>query len=198
MLHPSATLAPGLLLAAPALTDPNFTRAVVLLGHHDEDGALGWVLNGRSVGSARRVLQQAELVPGDVSLPRIGAYARDVRLGGPVEAGTAWLVYRKRAGAPVFEGELDLGDDLVLTGARDVVESVARAEGPSDFRLVLGYSGWGAGQLEREIASGDWLPAPLDSNLLLDADPDAIWDLAWRSTGVGHALTFGGTHKGSS
>jgi putative transcriptional regulator len=94
---------------------------------------------------------------------------------------------------------LDIGGDHVVTGARDLVESVARNEGPSTFRLIVGYSGWSPGQLEQEIADGDWLPAPLAPDLLLDGDADALWDHAYRTAaGVANALSFHGTRKGSA
>mgnify|MGYP000935248292 CR=1 FL=1 len=79
----SPGLAPGLLLAAPRLEDPNFLRSVVLLGQHDDDGAIGWVLNGQPLPPVSRVLRDAGLVPDDVDLPPTDSYGSLVRVAGP-------------------------------------------------------------------------------------------------------------------
>jgi putative transcriptional regulator len=194
----TAALAPGLLLAAPRLGDPNFARSVVLLGHHDEEGALGWVLNGRAIAPVGQVLADAGLVPEGSAPPSSRWHQAPVRIGGPVMPGVAWLLFHKPVGAPVFRGELALVDDYAVTGDRMLIEAVARGEGPERFRLVLGYAGWGPGQLESEIAAGGWLPAPLDPSLLFDVEVDALWDAAYRTTVGAHAFSFGSGPKGSA
>lgn len=194
----TASLAPGLLLAAPRLGDPNFVRSVVLLGHHDADGALGWVLNGQPVGAVREVLADAGIVPDGTTLPERSWYAAAARIAGPVMPGSAWLLYRKVPGAPVFPGELDLGDDYAITGARELIDAVAQGRGPERFRVLLGYAGWGPGQLEGEIAAGAWLPARLDVSLLFDRDTDELWDAAYQATVGAHAFSFTTGPKGSA
>src|SRR5205814_2607406 len=124
------------LLVASRLGDLNFARSVVLLGHHDEDGALGWVLNGKAIAPVGRVLSDAGLVPEGTKPPSGPWHAAPVRIGGPVMPGVAWLLFHKKAGAPLFRGELPLGDDYAVTGDRALIEAVARGEGPERFRLV--------------------------------------------------------------
>jgi putative transcriptional regulator len=191
------SLAPGLLLAAPRLGDPNFVRSVVLLGHHDEEGALGWVLNGEALAPVHRVLRDAGLVPEGFALPEGGAYATSVRLGGPVTPGSAWLLYRKADGIEPLSGDLSVGEDHAVTCARESIEALASGRGPSWFRLLLGYAGWAPGQLESEIAAGAWLPARLDPSLLLDREPDELWDAAYRAAGT-NAFSFTGGNGGSA
>ena len=119
------TLAPGLLLAAPNLREPSFARTVVLLGQHDEDGAMGWVLNGRAIGGVRDVLKQADLVPPGVRLPTRGSYAGLVRSGGPVEVGTAWVNQHRTTSAFVpFGGakESGLGRQYSALGLKSYME----------------------------------------------------------------------------
>ena len=109
---------PGLLLAAPRLGDPNFERTVVLLGHHDEGGSLGWVLNGRPLLPVHRILTDADLVPPGVVLPSTPSYAASARVGGPVMAGSVWLVFEREPSLPEYEGEHDLGASFAATGTR--------------------------------------------------------------------------------
>src|SRR4029079_18230922 len=87
-------LAPGLLLAAPSLHDPNFEKTVVLLGRHDGEGALGWVINGREIASVAELLRGSEILPESVVLPDAAAFRLPARVGGPVAPATGWLMYR--------------------------------------------------------------------------------------------------------
>lgn len=173
------TLAPGLLLAAPRLGDPNFERTVVLLARHDAEGALGWVLNGKALGSVASLLQGTSMVPDGVTLPETGAFARPARVGGPVSTETGWLLYRRAAEA--LDGEIAAGDEVAITGDAEALGAVIR-ERTRDFRLLLGYAGWGPDQLEGEVRQGVWLPADLDASLVLDGDPDKLWDDAYQRT----------------
>src|SRR5436189_121900 len=80
-----------------------------------------------------------------------------------------------------------LGDQHAITGAREIIEAIARGEGPTSFRLLLGYAGWGPGQLEGEIGAGAWLPASLDASLLFAGDAEELWDAAYQTTVGAHA-----------
>lgn len=193
----TTSLAPGFLLASPQLGDPNFERSVVLLGHHDSTGSLGWVLNGRALLSVRRILSDAALVPEGVLLPDTPSFSSLARVGGPVMSGSVWLVFQREPSLPEFEGEHDLGCGFGATGARAAVEAVARGEGPRFFHLLLGYAGWGPGQLEREIQRGAWLPVDFDPELLLTRDGDALWDAAYRRVGT-TPLAFTSSTRGSA
>jgi putative transcriptional regulator len=187
-------LAPGLLLAAPSLRDPNFAKTVVLLGRHDGEGALGWVVNGKELASVSELFRTSGLFPKQAGFPEEGAFARAVRVGGPVAPATGWLVYR-RFGAPL-PGELSLGGELAVTGEVDAFNALAGGTGPQDFRVLLGCAGWAPGQLESEISAGAWLPAPVELDLILETDPDSLWDEAYRrSVGVGPAA-FTSTQRG--
>lgn len=192
-----SSLAPGLLLAAPRLGDPNFERTVVLLGHHDGSGALGWVLNGRATVPVRQLLRDADLIPEGVVLPETPSFDAVARVGGPVMPGSAWIVFERDAGLPSYPGEHDLGHGFVATGAREAVEAVARGKGPRFFHVLLGYAGWGPGQLEGEIRAGAWLPADIDAALLRTHDVDALWGTAYRSAGTS-PIAFSGTTRGSA
>jgi putative transcriptional regulator len=179
-------IAPSLLLAAPRLGDPNFERSVVLLARHEPDGALGWVLNGTRLAVVAELLQGADLVPAGIKVPGGAGFQRAARLGGPVSPQSGWLVYRRDARA--FEREIEVGPDLAVCNDPAALQAILRGEPPDDFRLLLGYAGWGPGQLESELKEGSWLPGEVDVALVLDTDPEKIWDLAFeRVTGTSPA-----------
>jgi putative transcriptional regulator len=188
-------LAPGMLLAAPSLHDPNFERTVVLLGRSGDEGALGWVINGRELKSVRELLTSAELVPAGVTMPRTAVFSRTACVGGPVAPAAGWLLYRRADGA--LAGEIQVGPEVGVSGELSTFTDLMRGTGPSDFRLVLGCAGWAPGQLESEIVAGAWLPAPVDVALLFDTPRDEIWDAAYRrSVGAGPAIFSG--HRGQA
>jgi putative transcriptional regulator len=187
---PMQSLAPTLLLAAPRLADTNFERRVVLLGKHEEEGALGWVLNGPAIDAVGDLLQAADLVPAGVRVPATEPFKRPARVGGPVTPESGWLIYR--SGGPSFDGEIEIGNELVVCSNASALESVVRGREPREFRLVLGYAGWGAGQLEAELREGVWMPAALDSKLVFDTPAESLWDAAFRQATGGMGGTFTG------
>ena len=193
----SNPLAPGLLLAAPPLGDPNFNRSVVLLASHGEEGSLGWVLNGVPIAPVLQLLRDAGLIPDGTNLPDNGSYASKARVGGPVSPRSAWVLYRR---GPAFEhaAQMALDDDWAGTGDRTVVEAIARGEGPSRFRLILGYAGWGPTQLDDEIRAGAWLPARFEPSLLFDEDEDEMWERAYSQLVGVSPFAFTGLRPGSA
>jgi putative transcriptional regulator len=174
----STVLAPGLLLAAPPLGDPNFSRSVVLLASHSEEGSLGWVLNGLEIAPVTRLLREAGLTPEGMTLPGTGSYASKARVGGPVSPRSAWVLYRR---GPAFdhEGQMILAQDWAGTGDRSIVEAIARGKGPSEFRMILGYAGWAPTQLDEEIRAGAWLPVGFEPRIVFDEDDGTMWERAY-------------------
>ena len=129
----------------------------MLLGRHDDEGALGWVINGQELAPVDELLRASELFPAETTFPSGPGFQLLARVGGPVAPATGWLVYRRLAEA--LPGELALGPDLAVTGEASAFSALVEAGGPADFRLVLGCAGWAPGQLEAEISGGAWLPA---------------------------------------
>jgi putative transcriptional regulator len=176
-------MAPALLLAAPRLGDPNFDHGVVLLGRHEPEGALGWVLNGASLAPVGELLKGADLVPAGSRVPGSRGFFRPARLGGPVSPQSGWLLYRRADRS--FENEIDVGPDLAVCNDPEALHAILRGEPPEDFRLLLGYAGWGPGQLEGELREGAWLAGEVDAALVLSTDPAALYDAAFeRATGT--------------
>jgi putative transcriptional regulator len=167
--------APGsLLAAAPDLLDPNFMHGVVLMCQHTDDGAYGLIVN-RPAG-----VTVDALLPDH---PVLGGELFPVFTGGPVGLDTLQFVHRVGDAIP---GGLPLGDGLWLGGDLDALANVIAedaAEARRRVRLIVGYSGWGAGQLDSELATGSWLPAALAIDLVFADDGQGAWRGAVRSIG---------------
>jgi putative transcriptional regulator len=198
------SLAPGFIIASPPLGDPNFDRTVVLLALHGPQGALGFVVNRVAPLKLGEVMSMAGYGP------RYSALSGPVYVGGPVEPGSGWILYREPSFAPGVEGAIDVTASVKISSSRDVFDALARELEPSlpagapegepsrdvteqlGQRMVfLGYSGWGPGQLEGEIAQGAWLPAPFDPSVIFDVEPERRWEAAYALMGVSPFMSMG-------
>jgi len=165
------------LIASPQLQDPFFERALVLLWHHDADGALGVVINRHVDHPLDDVLALDGI---DLSDYTNGV----VSWGGPVETDTGTLITTHRCeGDDIHE----LPHGLIVSRSQDALVSAARAR--ADLLLCLGYAGWGPGQLDTEIAEGSWLFADIDPDLILKRREDA-YDMALASLGLTAATVW--------
>ena len=172
-------LAPAFLVALDVLVDPNFARTVVLMLEHDpERGALGLILNrDTEVPLAQLCKTQSMRWLGD---PR-----RRVDWGGPVGEETGWVLLDDAAAAGV--DAVKLTDGVHWARSREALQRVI--DQPAlRTRVLLGYAGWAAGQLEAEIASGAWLVVPASAEIVFDTHTDERWAAAIRSIGVDPAL----------
>jgi putative transcriptional regulator len=170
------TLANQLLIALPALDDPNFSRSVTLVCQHDADGAMGVMVNRASEYTLGEVFQQMGIESGDAEL-----CARPVVAGGPVHPERGFVLHD---GEREWDSTLAIADGLYVTTSRDVLEARARGEGPRAATVALGCAGWGAGQLEHELVENSWLTVPADAELLFRLPLDARWQAAAGRIGV--------------
>jgi putative transcriptional regulator len=186
-----AGLAPGFLVAAPALADPNFAGSLVLMAEHHGEGALGFVVNRPGPISVADVLGGL-----DEGLRRdaLAAGRADgvVLVGGPVQPERLWILFRP--GGTDLEGAVAVGEELALGGSRELLEGLVRAARPRPFLLLLGYAGWAPMQAENEIAAGAWVPMPLASDLVFEVPLEKRWETAVRRLGLdpGEFLVGGG------
>jgi putative transcriptional regulator len=171
-------LAPGLLLAAPPLGDPNFDRSVVLLAAHGPDGAFGWVINGRELMTVSELLLRAEITEQCIEVPGI------VRLGGPVSPEQVWLVYRSEERFENLEGQFDVGRGVTACASRKVLEAIAGGVHLKSLIGLVGYAGWAPSQLENEIRLGAWLPTDLEPHLIFDVPAEERWQRAYEQMGT--------------
>ncbi len=186
-------LAPGFLVAAPGLRDPNFARSLVLMAEHKPEGSLGFVVNRASRVTVGEVLDQVD--------PALRAEAErndradaSVMVGGPVQPERLWILHRADS-VPAEEGGVVLAGALAVGGSRELLEILVRAPAPGPFLLLLGYSGWGPLQVEREVGAGGWIPLPFEESLVFDVPLEARWDEAVKRFGLtpgGFSVSGGG------
>ncbi|MBO9716541.1 MAG: YqgE/AlgH family protein [Pseudoxanthomonas sp.] len=176
MSLPNDNLANQLLIALPALSDPNFSRAVALICQHDEQGAMGVVVNRASEYTLGQVFSQMGIGSDDGAL-----CARAVLHGGPVHQERGFVLHD---GVQEWDSSLQVGAGLYLTTSRDILEAMAVGEGPANAVVALGCAGWGAGQLEHELGENTWLTAPVDTELLFDLPLERRWQTAAGRIGV--------------
>ncbi len=172
-----SVLAPGLLVSAPPLGDPNFERSVVLLAAHGEDGAFGWIINGRTLMTFGELLERA-------NVPAAVRTEGQVRLGGPVAPEQVWLVYRSEARLSGIEGQFDICEGVTASASRKVLEAIAAGTLPERLVALAGYAGWAPSQLEEEIRVGAWLPTDVEADMLFDVPADQLWQRAYERIGA--------------
>ena len=165
-----ATFSGQLLVALDELRDPRFFHTVIYMVRHDRDGAMGLVVN-RPLGE----------IPTVELLARLGVHDEGVRgtirvhYGGPVEAGRGFVLHTADY---MTTGSQLVADGVALTGAPEMLESIARGTGPRRSVFALGYAGWAPGQLEAEIHRGAWATVPSDVELLFGDDQGRKWERA--------------------
>jgi putative transcriptional regulator len=173
-------LANQLLIALPSLSGSGFSKSVALICQHDEDGALGIVVNRPSEYTVGEVLEQLGFDGGSEALR-----SQIVLSGGPVHRERGFVIHD---GGAHWDSTLAIGGDLYLTTSREILEAMSKGEGPDHAVIALGCAGWGAGQLEQELtADNSWLTAPADPALLFDTPLEERWQAAAGRIGVDFA-----------
>ncbi len=165
-----------LLLSMPGIGDPRFERAVIPMCLHDEEGALGIVANmPMSDMTVRDLMEQLDIDPGATPMDA------PVLIGGPVEPSRGFVLH-----SPDYSGQgtISVGNSWGLTSTLDVLKDIAGGKGPAKWLAALGYTGWGAGQLEGEMTRHGWQTAPGDAALLFDTALDRRWPAAFGTLGI--------------
>jgi putative transcriptional regulator len=173
-------LAPGFLVASPSLLDPNFHRTVVLLIDHRKEGSLGFVVNRPANVSFKGVADELGLGKEGRPLPDL-----PVLVGGPVAPHTGWIVFDPRGSAAApGEGTITVTEHLRVSASRELLKNIAQTPSAARHMLVLGYAGWGAGQLDHEIKQGVWIPVDLNEKIVFDTPFTQRWDAALQALGI--------------
>lgn len=145
------------LIAMPQLVDPNFSGTLTYLCEHNEHGAMGIVVNRPTDLSLKDILEQL-----DISLE---ASDQTLYAGGPVQLERGFVLHTDTR---EWQSTLAITDQIRLTTSKDILAAIAAGEGPEHFLIALGYAGWGAGQLEQEIAENAWLTCRANENVLFE------------------------------
>jgi len=176
------SLAPAFLLSMPQLTDPNFNRTVVLLCKHNDEGAFGLVVNRPLVTTGRVVVNLEPPVSTEREL--------EVWLGGPVEPQSSWMLVGDDTEEPPARGMeparggMEIVEGLRLSTSPARLRRLLEPNPPPRTRLIVGYSGWGPGQLEAELEESAWLLSDVSSELIFSTPPEMMWETAIRRLGA--------------
>ncbi len=173
-------LAGKLLIAMPQMSDPRFKRAVILMCAHDEEGAMGLVINHSMQGVEFTDLVKQLKIQSDIKL-RFDDLDLPVMYGGPVESARGFLLHSRDF---VRDDTMPVGVRFGVTGTVDALKDVAFGKGPKDLLFILGYAGWDAGQLEDEIQQSAWLVVDPDPEIVFSDDPEEKWTRAIGKLGV--------------
>lgn len=173
----STTLDGKLLIAMPGMSDPRFDHSVIFMCSHSSDGAMGLIVNKPADDlKFNDLLKQLNI--------EASSNARSVRvhLGGPMEYGRGFVLHS--ADYASNESTLDVSDDFGMTATLDVLEDISQGSGPEKCILAMGYSGWGPGQLEDEIARNGWLICDAERDIVFGRNDDGKWGAALGTLGI--------------
>lgn len=160
----------------PGMPDPNFSTTVTLICEHNDEGALGIVINRPTTLKLGGLFEQLS-----VRDPDPGAALSPVLSGGPVGTERGFVLHGPEQS---YENTLAVSDDIRLTLSRDIIDAMATGAGPARSLIALGYAGWEAGQLEEEMLANSWLSVPATPEIVFDTPFEDRWDSAARTLGI--------------
>ena len=176
MAETTVNLTNHFLIAMPNMADPRFSKTVTFICEHNDEGALGIVVNKPIEMTLSSLFEQ-------IKIPCSAAGLREapVHFGGPVQIDRGFVLHRPLGS---WQSTLAIDDDLGLTTSKDILEAVGRGQGPRDVLVSLGYAGWAAGQLEEELGQNAWLTVRADPQVLFDEPPENRLPAAMRLLGI--------------
>ena len=152
------------LLAVPSTTQNWFAKSLIYVCRHDRDGAFGLIVNRRSSSSFREILRQTQI---EESVDIDSIVDEAVWIGGPVRPDCGFVLH-PRSEKDKWHLTAETDKDITFTSSRDIIVAIAQGKGPKKHMIILGYSGWAAGQLEQELLQNAWLTFPADQETLFD------------------------------
>lgn len=173
----STNLTGHLLIAMPGMGDPRFEHSVVFMCDHSDEGAMGLIVNKSSNEVDMPTLLSQLDIESAQDLSR-----RAVHFGGPVEMGRGFVLHTPDYRSIVTT--LEVREDIHMTATLDILEDLAKGDGPEKWLMMLGYAGWAAGQLEAEIAENGWLVCDASPELIFDVVDTEKWEAALGTLGV--------------
>jgi len=163
------------LISTQNMPDPRFEEQVIFICAHSEDGAMGVAVNRpNNMFTMAEILKSADLPIPEKGLP-------PVYIGGPVELESAFILYSSDYST---EFQLEISKTVCLSRETKVLEDIAHSKGPEKYLFLLGYAGWGPGQLERELQDDGWLTVPGNDIIIFDTPDDDKWRAAAMQYGI--------------
>lgn len=199
-----------LLIAMPSLSKGIFKSSVTYICEHNEEGAMGIIINRPSNLSVQDILndinnnheqEEKELHEGGSEefglfdeLPKDRAITSPVMVGGPVGLERGFVLHQTQAEDTNWESSLQVTEDIALTGSKDILQALGQGRGPQDYLVVLGYAGWDKGQLEQELAENVWISIPANKEILFSTPYHKRASAAVKTLGIDLAslATYGG------
>ena len=167
-----------LLIAMPSMPDPRFEKSVIYMCAHNDEGAMGIIVNKAIEGLELSTLLEK------LSISRaVLSGDMPVLYGGPVQTGRGFVLHTADYESP--EQSIHVGAEIALTATVDILRAIGEGKGPKKFLMALGYAGWGDGQIEDEIKANGWLHCDADSEILFDTPVVDKWRLALARLGAG-------------
>lgn len=178
-MTPTVNLTGHFLIAMPAMADRNFARTLTLVCEHNDQGALGVIVNRPIDMSLEDLFERIDMT---LDSPRF--QSQPVYFGGPVQTDRGFVLHR-----PVgeFQSSIDIGNGLALTSSRDVLQSLGGENEPDEVLVTLGYAGWQAGQIEWELSQNAWLTVRADPQIIFGLPPEERLIAAMQLLGVDFA-----------
>jgi putative transcriptional regulator len=172
-----------LLIAMPGMQDGNFARSVVYVCAHSAAGAMGFIINRPQPISFSEILVHLNLTDQDDDSIVVTGDAREfpILAGGPVETGRGFVLHSDDF---TSESSIPISDEISLTATLDIIRAICAGRGPARATMLLGYAGWGLGQLEMEISANGWLNSPASEDLIFDRDIEGKYDRALAAMGI--------------
>jgi len=165
------------LIAMPNLADANFAHTVSYLCQHNAEGALAIVINRPTGMTLSNIFEQMNIETSSKQVQETPIFA-----GGPVQQERGFIIHN--TGSTSWDSSITVSDTTSLTSSRDILEAIAQDEGPEHYFIALGYAGWGAGELEKEILSNAWLNTPYKADILYSTPAKQRWMAAANQLGI--------------
>ena len=180
MNQQTASLVDKCLIATPAIKDPIFSSSLVYMCEHNENGSMGLVVNHQTTQVLDEVFRQLDIECLDESIRNQPVY-----IGGPVQLEQGFVLHSGIDGdrPGYWQNTVEVAPGVHLTSSIDILESIAVGEGPLDYLVILGFSGWASGQLESELQQNSWLTAACDTDLLFHQKSEDKWQVAFDTLG---------------
>ncbi len=175
MNQQTASLVDKCLIATPAIKDPIFASSLVYMCEHSEQGSMGLVVNHETTQMLGDIFEQLDI---NCDNPMISH--QPVYIGGPVQLEQGFVLH---SGGQQWQNTIEVSSGIHLTSSLDILQDIAAGDGPDDYLVILGFSGWASGQLESELQQNSWLTSSCDADLLFHQKSEDKWQVAFDSLG---------------
>ena len=175
MNQQTASLVDKCLIATPAIKDPIFASSLVYMCEHNQNGSMGLVVNHETSQVLADIFEQLDIDCDDERIRNQPVY-----IGGPVQLEQGFVLH---SGAGDWQSSVEVSNGIHLTSSLDILQAIAHGQGPEDYLVILGFSGWASGQLESELQQNSWLTSACNPDLLFHEKPEDKWQVAFDSLG---------------